>query len=180
MIRYTLKCSADHAFDSWFKSASAFDALLSGGRLSCPHCGTDDVRKSLMAPRVRTARQKDTMDETGGEAVSARDVNDESGETGSVRTPEDRSRAMVPSAQNGPVKAPDQDAEHALKKMRDHVEQNSDYVGADFASEARKMKEGEAPSRSIYGEAKLDEAKALIEEGIPVLPLPFTARRKLN
>ena len=53
------------------------------------------------------------------------------------------------------------------------VEENSDYVGKDFATEARAMHLGETPERSIYGEARLEEAKELIEEGIPVAPLPF-------
>jgi hypothetical protein len=53
-------------------------------------------------------------------------------------------------------------------------------VGEDFASEARAMHLGDAPERSIYGEAKPDEAKALIEDGIPVAPLPFMPNRKTN
>lgn len=75
---------------------------------------------------------------------------------------------------------PQNEMEGALKKIRDYVEQNSDYVGKDFAKEARAMHEGAAPERSIYGEAKLEDAKALAEEGIPVAPLPFMPKRKAN
>ena len=64
--------------------------------------------------------------------------------------------------------------------MRRHVEENSDYVGLSFAAEARKIHEGEAPERNIWGEAKPDEAKALIEDGIPVAPLPFLPKRQAN
>ena len=53
------------------------------------------------------------------------------------------------------------------------MEAASDYVGGDFATQARAMHENAAPPRSIYGEATLTEARALIDEGIPVLPLPF-------
>jgi hypothetical protein len=53
------------------------------------------------------------------------------------------------------------------------MEAASDYVGGDFATQARAMHENDAPPRSIYGEATLTEARALIDEGIPVLPLPF-------
>ena len=68
----------------------------------------------------------------------------------------------------------------AIAKLRDHVETNSDYVGGDFAKEARMMHEGNAPERSIYGEAKLEDAKKLVEDGIPALPLPFIPKRKAN
>jgi hypothetical protein len=64
--------------------------------------------------------------------------------------------------------------------MRRYIEENSDYVGADFATEARAMHEGNAPERAIHGEARLDEARALLEDGIPVAPLPFKPSRKIN
>ncbi|HEY5347660.1 MAG TPA: DUF1178 family protein [Rhizomicrobium sp.] len=56
--------------------------------------------------------------------------------------------------------------------LRKYVEQNADYVGPAFAGEARKIHYGEAEERHIYGEATLDEAKELIEEGVDVAPLP--------
>ncbi|AJE45966.1 DUF1178 family protein [Celeribacter indicus] len=70
--------------------------------------------------------------------------------------------------------------EQAIAKLRAEVEANSDYVGLEFAAEARRMHEGAAPPRAIYGETKPDEARKLIEDGVPVLPLPFTPRRKMN
>ena len=78
------------------------------------------------------------------------------------------------------LSAPGSDAEAALAKMRQEVEQNSEYVGLSFAQEARKMHDGEAPERPIYGEAKLDDAKKLIDDGVPVAPLPFMPKRKAN
>jgi hypothetical protein len=53
-------------------------------------------------------------------------------------------------------------------------------VGTDFVKQARAMHEGEAPERAIHGEARLDEARKLAEEGIPVMPLPFLPNRKAN
>ena len=64
--------------------------------------------------------------------------------------------------------------------MRKQVEKNSDYVGMKFAEEARAMHNGDAPERSIYGEARLDEAKSLIDDGVPVAHLPFRPQRKMN
>ena len=69
------------------------------------------------------------------------------------------------------------DREHelraALRALREHVMKNAENVGKDFVEEARKMHFGEAEERSIYGEADLAEARALLEEGIDVLPLPI-------
>ncbi|RWR30127.1 DUF1178 family protein [Sinirhodobacter populi] len=70
--------------------------------------------------------------------------------------------------------------EEALAALRRAVEENSDYVGMNFAAEARAMHDGDAPERAIWGEARPDEARALIEDGIPVAPLPFTGPRKVN
>ncbi len=70
--------------------------------------------------------------------------------------------------------------ERALAALRKQVEENSDYVGLNFAAEARRIHAGEAPERSIYGETRPDEARKLIEDGVPVAPLPFVPRRKTN
>jgi hypothetical protein len=70
--------------------------------------------------------------------------------------------------------------ERAIAEMRKQVEENSDYVGLNFAAEARRIHAGEAPERSIYGEARPDEARKLVEDGVPVAPLPFVPRRKTN
>lgn len=59
-----------------------------------------------------------------------------------------------------------------MREMRRHVEENAEYVGDKFAEEARKIHYEEADARGIYGQATPDEAKALIEEGIAVHPLP--------
>lgn len=57
-------------------------------------------------------------------------------------------------------------------KVREHIKNNFDYVGDKFADEARKMHEGVAEERAIWGEATPEQARALAEEGVPVAPLP--------
>ena len=136
MIRYTLKCAADHAFESWFPSASGFDSLKAAGHVTCPTCGTGSVEKALMAPRVAQGQ--------------------------------------------GDLTTPQSDAEKTLADLRRKVEENSEYVGMNFVAEARKMHEGTAPERSIYGEAKPAEAIKLLEDGVRVAPLPFMPVRKAN
>ena len=60
----------------------------------------------------------------------------------------------------------------AMRKLRQHIEATSDYVGADFPDEARRIYYKETEERGIYGEASLEDAKSLHEEGIDVVPLP--------
>lgn len=78
-----------------------------------------------------------------------------------------------------PLEAPASPAERAFADLRRRIEAASENVGRNFAVEARRIHEGEAPARPIIGEAKPAEARALIEDGIPVAPLPWS-RRKAN
>jgi hypothetical protein len=59
-----------------------------------------------------------------------------------------------------------------LRELRDHIVKNADNVGERFPNEARKMHYGDIEHRPIYGEASPDEARALIDEGVEVSPLP--------
>lgn len=149
MIRFTLKCAAAHDFESWFRSSEAFETLQSARQITCPICGSEDVKKSLMAPAVRPAR-----------------------------TASSNVEAAVPVP--GVLWQPGSAVEDAFATMRKQVEENSDYVGLNFAAEARQMHDGTLPPRPIYGEAKPEEARQLIEDGVPVAPLPFMPRRKTN
>lgn len=89
--------------------------------------------------------------------------------------------ARIPAAGDKPgLTAPASELEQALAEMRRRVEANSEYVGMNFVAEARAMHEGDAPERSIYGEARPEEARKLLEEGVPVAPLPFLPSRKAN
>jgi hypothetical protein len=142
MIQYALKCDNEHSFDSWFQSAAAFEKLSKCGMVTCAVCGSEQIKKAIMAPRVKKS---------------------------------EKSKTSVPS-----LSAPATPTEQAIKELKTYVETNSDYVGNDFATQARDMHEGIAPERSIYGEAKPEDAKKLIEEGIPVTPLPFSVARKTN
>lgn len=67
---------------------------------------------------------------------------------------------------------PDADIRQMLRALRAHVEANAEHVGPRFAEEARKIHLGEADERAIYGTASAEEAEALVEDGIDVLPIP--------
>jgi hypothetical protein len=66
----------------------------------------------------------------------------------------------------------------AMGQVRRHVEENFDYVGDSFANEARAIHEGRSEERGIYGEASPAEVKKLVEEGVPVAPMPPEAPKK--
>ncbi len=162
MIQYRLKCTNGHSFDSWFQSASAFDKLKAGGHVACAFCGTSDVEKAIMAPRLNAKENKKTEAPIPAAEVPAPQP------------------AAEDTAKPVSLSQPGSEAEAALAKLKAHVEANSYYVGKDFAKEARAMHTGDSPERAIWGETKLEDAKALIDEGIPVAPLPFTPTRKTN
>jgi hypothetical protein len=88
---------------------------------------------------------------------------------------------MAPSvAAPGPapdLRAPASPAEQALAELRRRIEATADDVGRDFAAEARRIHDGLSPERAIIGEARPSEARALLDDGIPVAPLPWPARR---
>lgn len=65
----------------------------------------------------------------------------------------------------------------AVETIRKHVEDNCDYVGTDFADEARKIHYGETEERGIYGESTPEDNQALDEEGIEVFRIPTLPRR---
>lgn len=66
----------------------------------------------------------------------------------------------------------------AMHRLKQHVEATHDYVGGQFASEARDIHEGLAPDRPIYGEATPEEVKSLVEDGVPVAALPVFSSAK--
>jgi hypothetical protein len=86
----------------------------------------------------------------------------------------------APQPGESALQAPESEAERAIAALRREIEANSEYVGLNFATEARRMHDGDTPERAIYGEARPDEARKLIEDGVPVAPLPFLSRRRAN
>lgn len=83
----------------------------------------------------------------------------------------------VASREAPPALRPASPREKALAALRRRIEATSDYVGRDFAAEAKRIHEGLSDRRAIWGEASRDEARQLHEEGVPVLPVPWLSRR---
>jgi hypothetical protein len=147
MIRYALVCDHGHDFESWFRDSRAFDVLSSAGQVGCPVCGSAKVDKQIMAPKI------------------ARGTSD--GPSCDDSEPEN-SPAPVPT----PLTGHDAMVRHLTTAIRQTIVEQSDYVGPEFAEEARRMHYGETEHRPIWGEATLNDARELIEEGIAIAPVP--------
>src|SRR6185312_11444445 len=81
-------------------------------------------------------------------------------------------------AQNDPPGQAQAMMMEAMGRIRKHVEDNFDDVGDAFAAEARAIHEGRSEDRGIYGQATSSEVRALVEDGVPVAPLPPEPRKK--
>jgi hypothetical protein len=149
MIRYSLRCERGHGFESWFQSSSTYDSQVKRKLVTCPACGSAKVEKAIMAPQIASKRGRDSA---APAPAASTDV------TAPASTP-------LMMAQERELRA-------KLKELRDHIVKNADNVGERFPNEARKMHYGDIEHRPIYGEASPDEARALIEEGVEVSPLP--------
>ncbi len=155
MIHYNLRCDEGHEFDSWFNSSAGFEKQAKRGLLECPHCGSAKVDRALMTPNV-PRKGRITAD----------------------KPPPAPATPPVPSAQAVEKMAehlPDQ-VRSMLQKLRAEVEKNCDYVGPEFAEEARRIAKGETDPRGIYGETTAEEAEALAEEGIDIARIPWVPR----
>lgn len=163
MIRYSIVCPDGHEFDGWFRSGADFDAQAARDLVECPVCGKTGVRKAIMAPAVSGTRKS----ADAPPSATASDMPAATPDTGRpdmavpVTSPFDmgvdpRARAML----------------EALRTYRDRMLEGSTDVGQRFAEEARRMHHGEAERKGIHGQATREEAEALVDEGIPIAPLP--------
>ncbi|ABD86092.1 DUF1178 family protein [Rhodopseudomonas palustris] len=155
MIRYTLRCDHGHQFESWFQSSSAYDSQARRKLVSCPNCGSVKVEKAIMAPQISHQR-KDPAQPAAAVPAPAPEV-----------AAPDATSTSTPL-----LLAQERELRSKLKELRDHITKNADNVGQKFPNEARKMHYGDIEHRPIFGEATSDEARALIDEGIDVTPLP--------
>ena len=161
MIVFDLHCADGHRFEGWFSSSADYADQQARGLIACPACGSAAVSKAPMAPAVPAK----------GNARQA--VSQE------VLPPEAPALAQLA---NAPLPPQVQKALAALAKAQAKALENSTWVGNKFAEETRKMHYGERDEAPIHGQASLAEAKALIDEGVPVAPLPFPVAppEKLN
>ena len=147
-----LQCAHQHTFEGWFASDREFSDQLERGLLFCPLCNDGSIRKMLSAPRLNLQSHREPQAEgaASGERVGP-------------------GEAQAPGASGS--EAPPSLQAQWLRAARQLMAQTED-VGERFAEEARAMHQGEIEHRGIRGKASAEEAVALLEEGIEVLPLP--------
>jgi len=145
MIKFALLCARGHEFQSWFQSSEAFDTQVKSGLVLCPLCQVTEVTKAIMAPAIASR----------GEAKRAKPPAQTQSQTkvALLDRRDLKSRAMIDD-------------------FRRRILAETDDVGSRFAEEARKIHNGLVPERAIHGLASIGDARALIEEGVPVLPVP--------
>ncbi len=151
MIVFDLSCANGHRFEGWFASTGDFASQKERRLLTCPQCGCDEVVKAPMAPAV--GKKGNQRSEQPAVAQPS--------------APHARSMSNVPVTP---------EVEQALVKLAEAQKaalKDSKWVGKSFAEDARAMHYGERDAEAIHGEASLEEAQKLVDEGIDVAPLPF-------
>ncbi|HXN88829.1 MAG TPA: DUF1178 family protein [Methylocella sp.] len=145
MIKFALLCARGHEFQSWFQSSEAFDTQVKSGLVSCPLCQVTEVTKAIMAPAIASR----------GEAERAKPPARAQSQTkvALLDRHDLKSRAMIDA-------------------FRRRIFAEAEDVGSRFAEEARNIHSGLVPERAIHGQASIGDARALIEDGVPVLPVP--------
>lgn len=152
MIVFDLKCEGQgHVFEAWFGSTADYEAQQARGLIACPICGDGAVAKAVMAPAV------------GAKGNSRADP---------VPAVPERAEPVAP-VMTVADQAKMQALVEALGQAQRKALEGSTWVGRGFAEQARAMHYGEQDRASIHGEVAPAEAKALIEEGVEVAPLPF-------
>ena len=167
MILYDLRCRKGHVFEAWFRDSAAYDDQAEAGEVACPTCGTKKVEKAPMAPRLAKGRLAKGSGETG----EVQRAEAQTTETGTTET----GTAETETAKAETAKAAE--AMRALRGLRRKVEDNFDYVGPQFAEEARKIHYGESDAHNIYGETSDEEAKELRDEGVAFTRVPWAPRQ---
>jgi hypothetical protein len=144
MIRFSLVCDNGHDFESWFASNESYDFQIEHALVACPHCNGTKIGKAIMAPAVARKSRKKAAPE--------------------------KQQAKQNVALIGPA---DKELRTMARALHEKIVDSTVDVGAEFPSEARKIHDGDAPERAIRGQASAEEAHALMEEGVSILPMPI-------
>lgn len=138
---FNLQCSAHHVFEGWFGSDEDHASQVERGLLACPLCGDTTVHRLPSAPRLNL---------------------------GAVEAPAAASKAEKQELVAGGER---QALQAAYLQLARRIVAGTEDVGPRFAEEARKIHYGESEERGIRGQASPEQTRALIEEGIAVMPL---------
>jgi len=164
MKNFTLKCAANHTFDGWFQDRESLHKQIEINLVECPYCGSTDVEKMLSVPQLNSPkmRRNPRPEDIAPPAASSEQ-----------RLPDNMHAFTEPAAA-----MPQQVQENLtamrmmIKHIQNTVESEFKHVGNNFASQARKMHNGEIEAENIYGQCSEEEREELRDDGIDVFALP--------
>ena len=169
MIKYQLLCDSEHEFEGWFQTSGAFNEQNRAGIITCPICDSAKVRRALMTPNLASPKRRRS---SSGEdtSITGVPIND----TDRLRTippPNKEATSVAGSAVPQGVKFGEAMAQ--LRQLQLKIKSECRDVGNEFAAEARKIHYGERPPENIFGQSSNEERKALADEGIDFVSLPW-------
>ena len=153
MIKYQLKCrsiicSDEKEFDGWFKSIEAYEKQKLQRLINCPICGSDKVEKLLTAPSLKTNKNITS------------DIKDK----------------QFKNSKNNENFLGNVDSDNIstlLRTLKKEVQKNSTFVGNEFVSQVRSMREGKIKEKPVHGHGTNKEIKELRDEGIDIVNVPW-------
>ena len=161
MIKYQLICDKSHEFEGWFGSSAAFESQQESGLLTCPVCGSVDVRRALMTPNLASPKTRKTN-------LAEQQPSAQPEPQPQPQVPQQASAALPPAAARKM-----QELMSEMRALQTKIREECRDVGNDFAEEARKIHYGEVEPEGIYGQATAEEREALDEEGIEIMDMPW-------
>ncbi len=153
MIKYQLKCKSgfcfnEKEFDGWFQSIEAYEKQKLQRLINCPICGSDKVEKLLTAPSLKTNK------------IKTADIKDE----------------QFKNSKNNETFLGNPDTDNIstlLRTLKKEVQKNSTFVGNEFVSQVRSMREGKIKEKPVHGHGTNKEIKELRDEGIDIINIPW-------
>ena len=152
MIKYKLKCKTEFCsnqkeFDGWFQNIEAFENQKKQGLITCPICGSDEIVKLLTTPSLNTTKKfKDVKNKINSTLIA-----------------EDNLMANTNLKNVSTI----------LRTIKKEIQKNSTFVGKEFVSQVRSMKEGKIKEKPIHGHGSNKEIQELRDDGIDVLNIPW-------
>ena len=150
MIKYSLKCVEENCnknepFDGWFQNSASFEKQIDDGYISCPYCGSLNIKKNLMSPSVKSTKEK--IPKIISKNVKHNELNKNSNKQIDM---------MV-----------------ILRNLKKEIQKNAEFVGKNFTKEAKAIHEGKSKERAIYGQADAKDLEELKSKNIDFINVPW-------
>ena len=154
MIKYQLKCksgfcSNEKEFDGWFQSIEAYEKQKLQKLINCPICGSHEVVKLLTTPNLKINKNKISVD------IDKKQKNSKNKKSKFLANETSENISTL------------------LRTLKKEIQKNSTYVGNEFVSQVRSMKEGKIKEKPIHGQGTNKEIQELRDEGIGVFNIPW-------